>query len=1133
MKKIFFLFVLFAFLCGYSRAQTTVFFPGATMVGSTNDFIVNIQSLNNPVIWNGHFYYLPFNGTNVPSTNGVATTTLIPGNYVASFVGLPQSWTFGVTNSATPLNVALLPSHLTFYSGVQTLVAGGNTTIIQNPPGTFTISSTGGSGTGTITNGLSTNATGVIVIGPNIIVSTNYDALGAALTAQAAAVAEILAFGTETNFDQRPWTNASSGGVTAQIFNGPLNGNAATATFATTAGNTPNALTNNNLGAVLLLNSVKVNGQFVVTNGGNTPLQVTNSDGSSLAINHVNKSGNNLYTVTDTNSDQTTYDAKDGLLDLQGDNGIDFLSAGGSGIQIDGGQNNFTNVNLLSANTFTGSGSGLTGVPPAAVSTVGATPGYVMTDVGGVSTYAALPPGNSTNLSGYNPNFGYGSSTMPLGVTGAGPTNVSIITNSVVYNPATTNISSSGTFPLPIVFGFNGFNVISYFNIGWSNIQATINATPNVALAVTNLVTTNIYYVRLNGNDSSAVAGDLSRPWLTFTSALASVVSPYVIDLGVGTFWTANTTNGSVLPPNGSVRGQGVNMTALNQANLSLASTNNTSTNCPGLVIGGDNIELHDFTLGTNTGQGQFYFPLELSHGTNLYVHNVTIDGDSDCIYANSLAFANVFSNSISGGQQPVFLNDNFNSGYDTVVLLASPGTGATNSSIGFHNCTFKVIADPNFQDAGNFPSRGIFLEHVTAAVRNCTFSISNVYEAYGIYIAATSGVTNWLTLQNNGITVIGGGSALNSVYVNGANAYTKLDGPFNADQASFGTSAVQLGDAVFGTIGGDGTALTNRNGALSTLLPASLVNSNQAAQIAALSGGSSSGSYNTNVPPLEFGFGNWLLTTNGAHFIITNSFNGNLPLELDQYGNVIAGNGFDVGSSAMTASSISSAGYLLLGVYGSFTGINDAIWFTEGSTVATYKLGIQAEDSTDLGFITTNANFAYTVNATGNVQTVNGKFIGNAAGVTNLPPIILDTFSYGANSLTFSASTLYYVPLNGSVTPNSSSVNASSGTYGTGHGRIVGSLNLSTQLAPTTNFTGWVFTNSGPNTSYAACAPPVTLVSGPWSINVVTNFVINFDQNTSNSDTIFGVSNAGGGSVTFNSFSLHGAMTAPLMQHQ
>ncbi|NOS70050.1 MAG: hypothetical protein HOP33_08975 [Verrucomicrobia bacterium] len=107
IKKLFHLALLIMASGGIATA-TPVYFPVLLMTGATNDVVINVRAVNNPVIYNGSVYYMPVNGTNLTTVGGNITNSFIPGSYTASIAGIPRSWRFYVTNSATPISVVNL-----------------------------------------------------------------------------------------------------------------------------------------------------------------------------------------------------------------------------------------------------------------------------------------------------------------------------------------------------------------------------------------------------------------------------------------------------------------------------------------------------------------------------------------------------------------------------------------------------------------------------------------------------------------------------------------------------------------------------------------------------------------------------------------------------------------------------------------------------------------------------------------------------------------------------------------------------------------------------------------------------------------------------------------------------------------
>lgn len=114
-----------------------VFFPIEQMTGLTNDTVVNVRAVNNPIIYNGRFYYLPAAGTNLTTSGGYVTNTFVPGAYTVTIGSLAQSWTMYVTNNTTEVSAADLSRGVTIYaiasSGISSngIAAAGATNIVN------------------------------------------------------------------------------------------------------------------------------------------------------------------------------------------------------------------------------------------------------------------------------------------------------------------------------------------------------------------------------------------------------------------------------------------------------------------------------------------------------------------------------------------------------------------------------------------------------------------------------------------------------------------------------------------------------------------------------------------------------------------------------------------------------------------------------------------------------------------------------------------------------------------------------------------------------------------------------------------------------------------------------------------
>lgn len=149
-------FALLYFLSSILAPATQVYFPVQEMTGTTNDVVINVKPVNNPVIWNGTFYWLPRDGTNLTTVGGVVTNAFVPGTYTVAIPGLTKSWTMAVTNSAATLSAADLSVGITVYGTIQHL-NGTGIQVTNDGRGTYTIVDTnsqagGGSATAALTN---------------------------------------------------------------------------------------------------------------------------------------------------------------------------------------------------------------------------------------------------------------------------------------------------------------------------------------------------------------------------------------------------------------------------------------------------------------------------------------------------------------------------------------------------------------------------------------------------------------------------------------------------------------------------------------------------------------------------------------------------------------------------------------------------------------------------------------------------------------------------------------------------------------------------------------------------------------------------------------------------------------------
>lgn len=120
---------------------TSVFFPVSEMTGMTNDVTLNVRAVNNPVIYNGRFYYQPRLGTNLTTVGGFVTNSFVPGRYTVTVAGLQKAWNMYVTNSSATLSAVDLSSAITIYSGIQS-ITGRSIEVTNDGLGHLTITDT-------------------------------------------------------------------------------------------------------------------------------------------------------------------------------------------------------------------------------------------------------------------------------------------------------------------------------------------------------------------------------------------------------------------------------------------------------------------------------------------------------------------------------------------------------------------------------------------------------------------------------------------------------------------------------------------------------------------------------------------------------------------------------------------------------------------------------------------------------------------------------------------------------------------------------------------------------------------------------------------------------------------------------
>lgn len=149
-------------------------------------------------------------------------------------------------------------------------------------------------------------------------------------------------------------------------------------------------------------------------------------------------------------------------------------------------------------------------------------------------------------------------------------------------------------------------------------------------LTVSGLNPTNpaVVYLRTNGLDTLARAGDITRPWQTWSNAVGALRSGYTLDVGVGNFpvtaMVGAASGGSILinKSNVTIRGHGLSsrITWTNHGNIVWG------TNIQNLLVsdltfyGPSNHNSASFSAGATENEGVFYI---VGSGTNFASSNL------------------------------------------------------------------------------------------------------------------------------------------------------------------------------------------------------------------------------------------------------------------------------------------------------------------------------------------------------------------------------------------------------------------------------------------------------------------------------------------------------------------------------
>ena len=259
------------------------------------------------------------------------------------------------------------------------------------------------------------------------------------------------------------------------------------------------------------------------------------------------------------------------------------------------------------------------------------------------------------------------------------------------------------------------------------------NAT-NFALSLGSKVWPQTVFVSTGGSDTN-VGTNALWPVLTITNAVRiasnlSLTAPTLIQLGVGNFPMQSNT---FLTTNMGLHGV-PGVTTITLSGSPIGSTIN-GTPTWWLECFGDNIDLDGFSIGTNTANGLYYFPLTLLGGTNINVRRVNMTGDSDAMIAGSYS-------PLTNLVVAEFDDCTFVSGYDTVAFSALNGRSGpeTNSILTFNRDTFTINSDANFPAVKD---HGISQAVGTVIVRDCVFNVTNSVSTNLMYgLAIGTGAT-------------------------------------------------------------------------------------------------------------------------------------------------------------------------------------------------------------------------------------------------------------------------------------------------------------------------------------------------------------------------------------------------------
>ncbi len=234
-------------------------------------------------------------------------------------------------------------------------------------------------------------------------------------------------------------------------------------------------------------------------------------------------------------------------------------------------------------------------------------------------------------------------------------------------------------------------------------------------MALTNVPNTNVVYLRVSGDDATALINSQTFPYRTLASAIAAMPVGARLDLGPGTFYGKTIQ----LKP-GFIQGAGKHATRLVDTNYLSASfltlTNNVTIRDLGIY----------FSTGiTNIATRGVPLLIPKNGATNVFLSGLLGYGDGDVLAAKN-GLTNLLTCNL--------VNCSFFSFYNAVNVKAT--TAGTNSTL--------LIIGSDFHTAGDSLGYRYQIQGIGAGFGN------NVLKSHCVILSGLFGATNAVTLTGN-----------------------------------------------------------------------------------------------------------------------------------------------------------------------------------------------------------------------------------------------------------------------------------------------------------------------------------------------------------------------------------------------